>query len=128
MVQSHLPPFRNLGNFVHLTFACVFQKRHRWPLLSGVYARGSKRPHSIMCNLYWTHKFSLDFKRPANGPTQYMGEKKGEKVSNLFLKRFLHFTPWQTCSIEDHLVFSGKHSAMWQFREDCLYTNIHHCL
>ena len=27
-VQSHLPPFRNLGNFVHPTFACVFQNRH----------------------------------------------------------------------------------------------------
>ena len=26
MVQSHLPPFRNLGNFVHPTFACVFRK------------------------------------------------------------------------------------------------------
>ena len=24
MVQSHLPPFRNLGNFVHPTFVCVF--------------------------------------------------------------------------------------------------------
>ena len=28
VVQSHLPPFRNLGNFVHPTFACVFRKRH----------------------------------------------------------------------------------------------------
>ena len=26
VVQS-LPPFRNLGSFVHLTFACVFRKR-----------------------------------------------------------------------------------------------------
>ena len=26
MVQSHLPPFQNLGNFVHPTFACVFRK------------------------------------------------------------------------------------------------------
>ena len=25
VVQSHLPPFRNLGNFVHPTFACVFR-------------------------------------------------------------------------------------------------------
>ena len=28
VVQSHLPPFRNLGNFIHPTFACVFRKRH----------------------------------------------------------------------------------------------------
>ena len=27
MVQSHMPPFRNLGNFVHPTVACVFGKR-----------------------------------------------------------------------------------------------------
>ena len=28
VAQSHLLPFRNLGNFVHPTFACVFRKRH----------------------------------------------------------------------------------------------------
>ena len=27
VVQSHLPPFRKLGNFIHPTFACVFWKR-----------------------------------------------------------------------------------------------------
>ena len=27
MVQSHLPPFRNLGNFIHPTFACVFWEK-----------------------------------------------------------------------------------------------------
>ena len=26
VVQSHLPPFRNLGNFVHPTFACIFSE------------------------------------------------------------------------------------------------------
>ena len=26
VVQSHLPPLRNLGNFVHPTFACVFSE------------------------------------------------------------------------------------------------------
>ena len=31
VVQFHVPPFRNLGNVVHPTFACVF--------LSGVFAR-----------------------------------------------------------------------------------------
>ena len=29
-----------------------------------------------MCNLSWTHKFSLDFKRPAKGPFQYLREEK----------------------------------------------------
>ena len=29
MVQSHLLPFRNLGNFVHSTFAWVFQKTQK---------------------------------------------------------------------------------------------------
>ena len=45
VVQSHLPPFRNSGNFVCLTFACVFvrETKSRWSLLFGVYARGSKR-------------------------------------------------------------------------------------
>ena len=28
VVQSHLLPFRNLGNFVDPTFACVSRKRH----------------------------------------------------------------------------------------------------
>ena len=27
MVQSHLAPFQNLGNFIHPTFACVFQEK-----------------------------------------------------------------------------------------------------
>ena len=27
VVQSNLPPFQNLGNLVHPTFACVFWKR-----------------------------------------------------------------------------------------------------
>ena len=26
MVQSHLPPFRNLCNFFHLTFACLSEE------------------------------------------------------------------------------------------------------
>ena len=53
MVQSHLSPFRNIGNFVHPTFNLpyVFRKRHykSWrsiPSLSGVYARESKRFHT----------------------------------------------------------------------------------
>ena len=47
VVQSHLPPFRNLGNFVHLTLPVSFGRdtKSRWSLLSGVYARGSKRSH-----------------------------------------------------------------------------------
>ena len=28
----------------------------------------------------------------------------------------LHFTPWQTCSFQGHLNFSGKHSATLQLR------------
>ena len=48
MVQSHLPPFRNLGTFVHLTLPVSFGRdtKSRWSLLSGVYARGSKRSHT----------------------------------------------------------------------------------
>ena len=48
MVQSHLPPFRNLSNFVHLTLPVSFGRDTKswWSLLSGVYARGSKRPHT----------------------------------------------------------------------------------
>ena len=49
MVQSHMPPFQNLGNFVHPTFACAFGRdtKSRWSLLSGVYARESKRSHIV---------------------------------------------------------------------------------
>ena len=61
----------------------------------------------------------------------YIKKSKGKflyrAVSNPYdcSKCFLHFTPWQTCSIEHHLGFSGKHSATQQFHEDCSYTNIH---
>ena len=33
-----------------------------------------------MCNLKWTHKFSLDFKLPAKGPVQYLGERKRKGI------------------------------------------------
>ena len=47
-VQNYLLPFRNLGNFVHPTLPVSFGRdtKSRWSLLSGVYARGSKRPHT----------------------------------------------------------------------------------
>ena len=48
VVQSHLPPFRNLGNFIHLTLPVSFRRdtKSRWSLLSGVYARGNERSHT----------------------------------------------------------------------------------
>ena len=41
------PPFRYLGNFVHLTLPVFFGRdtKSLWSLLSGVYAGGSKRSH-----------------------------------------------------------------------------------
>ena len=46
--SSHLPPIRNIGIFVHLTLPVSFGRdiKSRWSLLSGVYARGSKRSHT----------------------------------------------------------------------------------
>ena len=39
----------------------------------------------------------------------------------------LPFTSWLTCSIENHLDFSGKHPATLQLRrEDYKYTNMRH--
>ena len=48
VVQFHLPPFRNLSNFVHPVICLSFGRdtKSRWSLLSGVYARGSKRSHT----------------------------------------------------------------------------------
>jgi len=44
-----------------------------------------------------------------------------------YSKRFILYS-WQTCSIEYHLVFSGKHQSMLQLmRKYYLYTIIHHC-
>ena len=45
VVQSHLPPLQNLGNFFtpHLPVSFGRDTKSRWSLLSGVYARGSKR-------------------------------------------------------------------------------------
>ena len=39
---------QNVGNFVHLTLPVSFGRntKSRWSLLSGVYARGSKRSHT----------------------------------------------------------------------------------
>ena len=48
MVQSHLPSYRNLGNFItpHLPMSFGRDTKSRWSLLSGVYAMGSKRSHT----------------------------------------------------------------------------------
>ena len=48
MVQSHLPPFQNLGNFVHLTLPVSFGRytKSLWSLLPGVYVRRSKISHT----------------------------------------------------------------------------------
>ena len=53
---SILPPFRNLGNFFtpHLPVSFGRETKSRWSLLSGVYARGSKKSHTggkcVTCN------------------------------------------------------------------------------
>ena len=55
MVQSHLPPFGKLGNFVHPTLPVSFGRdtTSQWSLLSGVYARRSKRSHTGgICVIY----------------------------------------------------------------------------
>ena len=47
MVQSHQPPFQNLGNFVHPTFAYLSEKTRKagGPFYL-VFARGNKRSHT----------------------------------------------------------------------------------
>ena len=54
-VRILLRPFGNFGNFLYPTLPVSFGRdtKSRWSLLSGVYARGSKRPHQSaleMCN------------------------------------------------------------------------------
>ena len=48
VVQPHLQPFQNLGNFVHLTLPVSFGRdtKRWWSLLSGVFASGSKTSHT----------------------------------------------------------------------------------
>ena len=50
MVQSHLPPFRNLGNLFNPHLPVSLEET----LKAGVYARGSKRSHTeskcVTCN------------------------------------------------------------------------------
>ena len=41
-----------------------------------------------MCNLKWTHTFSLDFKCTAKGPVQYLGERKKPKAMQIILLIF----------------------------------------
>ena len=44
-------------------------------------------------------------------------------------KSALHFTPWQTCSFQHQLDFSGKQSATLQLlRVDSLFKYVNHCL
>ena len=38
--------------------------------------------------------------------------------------RALNFTPWQTCSIQRHIDFSGKHSAMLQLLHEDRYPHM----
>ena len=66
MVQSHLPPFRNVGNFVHHTFAYVFRKTLKaggpFYLVSmpgKISKKEVKYPtQGEMCNVRkWTHLF-----------------------------------------------------------------------
>ena len=53
-----------------------------WELLSGVYARGSKRPHTggkcVTCSGFTNSHWTL--KRPAKGPVQYLGERDKRKT------------------------------------------------
>ena len=46
--RFRLPPFQNLGNFVHPTLPVYFRRdsKSRWSLLPGVYARGSQISHT----------------------------------------------------------------------------------
>ena len=41
VVQTYIPPFQKLGNFVHLTLPMSFGRdtKSRWPFLSGAYDR-----------------------------------------------------------------------------------------
>ena len=42
-------------------------------------------------------------------------------------KLFYTLFPWQTCSVKQHLNYSGKHPATLQLmHKDYLYTNTHH--
>ena len=43
-----------------------------------------------MCILQWTHKLSLDFKRPVKGPVQYLREKERERCIVYVASFFLH--------------------------------------
>ena len=64
---SHLPPFRNLGNYVHfnnLTVSFGRDTKSRWSLLSGVYARGNKRSHTagkcVTCSGLKNYRWTLN--------------------------------------------------------------------
>ena len=56
---------RNFGNSIYPALPVSFGRdtKRRWSLLSGVYARGSKRSHQSaleMCNLSWTPHSGLE--------------------------------------------------------------------
>ena len=40
----------------------------------------------------------------------------------------LHFTPWQTCSLQGHFNFSGSIQPCSNYCAKTIRSNIHHCL
>ena len=110
------------GYTVHLP---VVTERGRWdekPGVERIQVREGEKPTSGTTGKVKVHSyiatlpFTLLLQNSAVSNSQYCSKP-------------LHITPWQTCSIEHHLGFSGKHSAIWQLiHDDYSYTNIHHCL
>ena len=76
---SHLPPFRKLGN---LPVSFVRDTKSRWSILSGVYARGSKKSHTggkcVTCTGLTNSRWTLNTLQRAPFNDERREEKKRE--------------------------------------------------
>ena len=86
-------PFRNLGNFFtpHLPVYFGRDTKSRWSLLSGVYARGSKRSHTrgkcVTCNGFPNSREGQLLLLLRNAPVGVLHYKRSESESESEVKR-----------------------------------------
>ena len=102
-VQNHLPPFQNLGNFIHPTLPVSFGRdtKSSWSLLPGVYASGSKRSHTggkcvtsrglkEWWSLFLTHRFPECERRRAGLITLLRNPDLDRKKKSIGITLVLH--------------------------------------
>ena len=127
MVQSHLLPFQNLGNFFtpHLPVSVGRDTKSRWSLLSGVYARGSKISHTggkcVTCSGLTNFRWTLNaLQRAPSSIWEKEQEKRKSMPPILYLLFPIHIV---ICSC---LVTSVAGDRQFHYCQKCCYIILYH--